>query len=200
MILILDDTFLYRHKFNDVSYLDEERYKKVCFLLEKPTKKDFKILTSEKEKYKLLCFHRSLQLYNEKGEGFPSDTTKNFYNQFNQKIVFGRDITTNYNARTIDKNLFYNNLKIFLDYYIENGKIEIEILFYGEKFETIKRMTLADKIIDLILISENADGNNDLISLLNLFFQRNDSKKIINDWVAKRLTKKEIIDQINKYL
>jgi hypothetical protein len=119
-----------------------------------------------------------------------------------ERIEFGRDLHTNFSAKTIDKNLFYTNLKSFLDFYISNNVLDLKFLYYGENYEEIEMMTLIDKVIDEIRsIDVSEFRHNQLIhdGLKSLFSSENPID-IIENWNKKGFSKKEIIHILNENL
>jgi hypothetical protein len=204
MILIFDDTFEIRYKFNDVSYLQLDIYKEKCTIYEKPTIEDFRRISSTPSLFKLLFTHRSLRLFDKDGNIVNgAEVIENFKKTMQSnnitKIDFGRDTVTNYTAKTLEKNFFYTNLKPFLDNYIENSVIELKILFYGENYLEIEKLTFIDKVISRIDEIDIEMFYKDTIILegIQLIFSESSVSEVINDWIKKGLNKKEIRQIIN---
>jgi len=211
MIIIIDDTFDTRDNFNEVNYLAEEKYKQICKVYDKPTIKDFKeIIKYLQSDCKLFCNHRSLKLFTDNGSKIMSeDALKTKQSLFQEvasskipRIEFGRDMHTNYEAKTIDKNLFYSNLKHFLDFFITSNSIELKILYYGENFHEMEKLTLLDKVMDeIIQVDFSEYRSNQLIKTgLNTLFPNKTADEIIEIWRRKEFSKKEIIQFINENL
>jgi hypothetical protein len=207
MIIILDDTFNTRHKFSDVSFLEDEKYKNVCQILERPTKKDFRNIVGIFKSIKLLCNHRSLRLFNDKQEVI--DGKEDIQNLFIQvqsenipRLEFGRDMHSNFKSRTIDKDVFYSNLKSFLNNYIDTKRIELKILFYGENYEKLEYLSTIDRMIDEINFTDidNLKKNQRILEGIRLIFSDKEPIEIVDQWIRKELSKKEIIELINKQL
>lgn len=204
MIVILDDTFGARHKFSDVRYLKDEKYSSKVKILENPTKKDFREFMAENHKMQLLCNHRSLRLFNDKLEVIDGkEAILNFFNYLQaeniQRIEFGRDMHSNLKAKTLDKDIFYNNLKAFLDNLIANGQVEIKILFYGPNYKELEFLSAINHMMDEINITDiNEIQNNPfIIHGLELLFTEKLPLQIIHEWKEKTLNKKEILSIIN---
>jgi len=204
MIVVLDDTFSARHKFSDVSYLKDEKYHLVVKILENPTKKDFRELVSEGHKVQLLCNHRSLRLFNDKLEVIDGkEAILNFFNYLQaekmQRIEFGRDMHSNLKAKTLDKDVFYTNLKPFLDNFIDYGKIEIKILFFGSHYQELEFLSAINQMMDEINIMDIDEIQNNSLILhgLELLYTEKSPLQIINKWKEKGLNKKEILSIIN---
>jgi hypothetical protein len=208
MIIIVDDTFNERHKYNDVSYLCFDNYKQVCKVYEKPFNTELRTIVEELSNCNLFCNHRTLKIINIQGIELKSDEIteikRNLFHKISSlnipRIEFSRDLHTNIEAKTIDKNLFYTNLKSFLDFYIVNHIIELKILFYGENFTDIEKLTLVDKIIDEILKVDFSEfkSNQLIINGLNIIFPNKTAELIIDIWFKKEFSKKEIIQFINE--
>lgn len=207
MILILDDTFKVRYKYNDVSFLGYEKYRNICRILEAPTKKDFRNILNDLKKIELLCNHRSLKLFNDRKEIIDgTETIQSFFIQIQSenipRIEFGRDMHFNFKAKTLDKDVFYSNLESFLDNYINTKKIELKILFYGENYQKLEYLSTLDRVMDEINFSEPKDFKNNELILegVRLIFSDREPFDIIDEWINKGLNKKEIISIINRKL
>lgn len=207
MILILDDTFSSRHKYNDVSYLNDEKYKRVCNIIETPTKKDFRNIINGIENIQLLCNHRSLKLFNDVKEVIDGkEAIQNLFTQVQSqhitRLEFGRDMHPNFKAKTLNKDIFYQNLKPFLDHYINKEQIELKILFYGRNYAEQEYLETIDKMIDEINFTEIEEFQNNklIIEGVRLVFPTEISEETIHEWVKKGLRKTEIIALINNKL
>lgn len=157
-----------------------------------------------------MCHHRSLRIQKEEGNNSSDENIskmkENFIRIVDEKkierIEFGRDMHTNFSAKTIDKNLFYANLKSFIDFYISNNKLELKILYYGENYQEIEKMTLIDKVIDEIRNVDIFDFKKNQLILdgLKYLFPSQNPIDIIENWNKKELCKKEIIHILNENL
>lgn len=204
MIIILDDTFDQRQKYHDVSYLSEERYKDICTVYEYPTMLAFKNIIQELDNIQLVCNHRSLRLFNrEKNVIEGNEAIKNLFNQIDSKSIlrleFGRDMHSNFDAKTLDKDLFYINLKSFLDNYIATKEIELKILFYGINYQELERMTQIDLFLNKMNLVEIKDFRNNkaILDGVKLVFTNEEPNDIIANWINQGLSKKQIRDIIN---
>ena len=208
MILILDDTENLRNRF-DIEFLFEGKYKQTCQLIDKkPYSREIMQLAQNLTNFKIICHHRSLRIKKEKGNNTSdediSKLKESFIHLINEKkikrIEFGRDMHTNFSAKTIDKKLFYTNLKSFIDFYISNNKLELRILYYGENYEEIEKMTLIDKLIDEVRITDVSNfKNNQLIhDGLKILFPDKEPLNIIKKWNNKELRKKDSVPDFVK--
>ena len=210
MVIIVDDTFINRYKFHDIEYLKAEQYQKVCkiFTIVKTTE-IVQILQSLPH-CKVFCNHKTLQLYNNAGIPLSiKDNTKYRESLLNkveqsstQRIEFSRGLETNYETRRIDKDLFYTNLKPFLDYFVDNNIVESKILFWGKNFKERERLTIIQNMllqIRMINIDEFLD-NSSIIAGLSILYPEQDLKKTIERWIDSQLSKNEIIQEINKII
>lgn len=204
MIIILDDTFDIIQKDHDLSYLQNILYMNICKVYSKPTMKDFRDILGNIGECKMLCNHKSLRLCNNNGEYINGEKAiHNFYTKMTdnniKRIEFGRDIHTNIKANTLDKYLFYSNLKPFIDYYYTNKQMETKILFYGENYIEIERLSIINKLIDEITeLDINKYVNSQYIQNgLELLFPTQDKELIIGRWRKKKLSKKSISELIN---
>ncbi len=208
MIIILDDTFKDRHKYNDVEFLKNEKYAQICEVRSIVKTTDLKILVSQLHNCQLLCNHRSLQFYNINNEPLnEKDNVKNFDSLISkikenniQRIEFSRGLESNIEISKIDKNLFYSNLNAFLDYYITNNVIELKILYFGEDFLNDERFTKIQKMMALIQMKN--------IKTLD-YYEIPEIKKgleilypgsielTIKNWELRNMSKKDIINIIN---
>lgn len=210
MVIIIDDTFIDRHKFHDIEYLKEEQYQAICkvFSIVKTTEisQILKLLPD----CSVFCNHKTLQLYN--NAGLPlniEDNTKyresllnNIKQSSIQRIEFSRGLETNYETKKIDKDLFYTNLKPFLDYQIEINILETKILFWGNNFQEKERLTIIQNLlIQIRMVSIHEFKNNSaIIKGLSVLYSQQDITKTIERWVNSQLSKNEIIQEINKNL
>lgn len=204
MIYILDDTVSQRK--NDIQFLLTHPYSEVCNLIAKPTKKtNREILSSfSGNQNGLLCIHRSLKYFNDFGSELSESETirNNMIEQVREMniacVVFGRDMSRNREKLLIDKDVFYRNLRVFLDTMIA-GNMEIDILYDGVLYKTAERKRLLNGIIDIINM-ENSLSDNPLLADLLLRYFGKDPKSIIELWKNKGLSKKEIRQFINDNL
>jgi len=204
MIVVLDDTFEVRHKFSDVSYLEEERYQSMVKIIEKPTKKDFRELIGNCHNIQLLCNHRSIKLFNDNWDVLDGkETITSFFNQMQtnnvKRLEFGRDMHSNLKANTLDKDVFYANLRPFLDFFIQNKIVEIKILFYGENFQELEFLSAINQMMDEMnfVALEDFEHNDSIIHGLKLLYPEKEPTLIINEWKVKTLNKKELLAIIN---
>lgn len=210
MILILDDTEKLRERF-EIEFLNEKEYKQACQLIDKkPYSRDIMQLAQNLTSFKVVCHHRSLRIQKEEGNNSSDDDISKMKENFIrtvderkiERIEFGRDMNTNISAKTIDKNLFYANLKYFIDFYILNNTLELKILYYGENYKEIETMTLIDKVIDKIRSLDISEFKNNklIIDGLRSLFPDEKPIYIIENWQKKELSKKEIICILNENL
>ena len=213
MIYILDDTVSQRK--NEIQYLQNMPYSKECTLIEEPTMKlikDTVLQDFSKEGKHLLCIHKSLKFFNENhsvlsnSEKLKDNVILNakekgiFCIEFSGGIIF----PGNKEQLQINKNLFYQNLKPFLDKWIE-GELVVDILYDGVRYKNAERKRLLTEIISLIN-RESSKIDDDLIQdaqltqLLSQFFQENNPQSIVKSWINKKMTKKEIRQFINDNL
>jgi len=208
MVIIIDNTFIDRHKFHDIEYLKKEQYQAICkvFSIVKTIEisKILKLLPD----CSLFCNHKTLQLYN--NDGLPlnlEDNTKYCESLLNnigqssiQRIEFSGGLETNYETKKIDKDLFYTNLKPFLDYKIENNILETKILFWGNNFQEKERLTIIQNmLLQIRMVNIREFKNNSVIKKgLNVLYSKQDINKTIERWIDSKFSKNEIIQEINK--
>tara|TARA_R100000306_G_C4357381_1_gene133485 strand:- start:199 stop:831 length:633 start_codon:yes stop_codon:yes gene_type:complete len=208
VVLIIDDTFIDRHKFHDVEYLKEERYKDICKVFSILKTADISKVLKLLPDCRIFCNHKTLQLYN--NAGLPlniEDNTKYRESLINnigkssiQRIEFSRGLETNFNTNKIDKDLFYTNLKPFLDYYFVNNVLEPKILFWGSDFMEKERLTIIQSMliqIRMVSISE-FQNNASIIKGLSEVYPQRDPIETIERWINSQLSKNDIIQEINK--
>ncbi|MBK7095609.1 MAG: hypothetical protein IPH57_11355 [Saprospiraceae bacterium] len=155
MVIIIDDTFIDRHKFHDIEYLKEARYQAICKVFSIVKTTEISQIIRLLPDCNVFCNHKTLQLYN--NSGLPlniEDNTKYRESLLNhigqssiQRIEFSRGLETNYETKKIDKDLFYTNLKPFLDYQIENNIFEPKIIFWGNNFQEKERLTIIQNML-----------------------------------------------------
>lgn len=208
MVIIVDDTFIDRHKFHDIEYLNESRFQKICKIFTIIKTMEIKQILESLTYCKVFCNHKTLQLYN--NAGIPlniEDNTKYRETLLNkvehssiQRIEFSRGLETNYETKKMDKDLFYTNLRPFLDYQIEKNIIEPKILFWGNNFKEKERLTIIQNMLMQIrMVNINEFQNNSaIIKGLSILYPEQDLTKSIERWIVSQLSKNEIIEEINK--
>lgn len=205
MVIILDDTFNQRHIFNDVSYLYERKYRNICKVYDYPTLSEFKSISQNLKDVELICNHRSLRLFNEDKDVI--DANEAIQNLFNlalsksiPRLEFGRDMHLNFEVKTLDKDLFYDNLKLFLDNYLSSQKIELKTLYYGRNHTEIEKLSIIKSFLSKINIVdfENFKKEETIIEGILLIFPNEKPLDIINEWEKEKLSKRQIKDLINK--
>jgi hypothetical protein len=109
---------------------------------------------------------------------------------------------SNFKAKTLDKDVFYSNLKSFLDNYMDTKKMELKILFYGENYAELEYLSAINRMMDEINFSNSIDfKNNELILTgIRLVFPDREPLDIVEEWMNKGLSKKEIITIINNQI
>lgn len=205
MIFILDDSLTEQRKI-EIEYLKNVPYSEMCTLIERPTKKiNREILDSfSDDQNGLLCIHRSVKYFND-SEAELSESEKiknNMIDQVRQKnvacVVFGRDMSRNREKLFIDKDVFYRNLKLFLDTMLA-GEMVLDILYDGALYKKAERKRLLNKIIDIVNMECPPFDNPTLADLL-LRYLGKDPKTVIELWTSKSWSKKEIRQFINDNL
>ncbi|GEM_PF-2011877 len=208
MVIIIDDTFIDRHKFHDIEYLKKERYQAICKVYSIVKTTEISQIIRLLPDCNLFCNHKTLQLYN--NSGLPlniEDNTKYRESLLNnvgqlsiQRIEFSRGLETNYETKKIDKDLFYTNLKPFLDYQLENNIFEPKIIFWGNNFQEKERLTIIQNLlIQIRMFSiQEFKNNSSIIKGLSVLYPQQDITKTIERWVDSQLSKNEIIQEINK--
>lgn len=207
MLIILDDTFVDRHKHHNTDYLWSEKYKNVCKIYSELKTQNINQLLNENQNIRFLGTHKSLQLFNVNGKPLNIEDNSNFREVLLRKLLeknplqieFSGGLETNFDSKKIDKELFYSNLKSFLDYYINNNKIELRILFWGEEFEKIEKMLLLQKMmIQMRIVAISDFKNNSVIKRgVDMVYGKNKSKDIINGWIERNFSANEILVKIN---
>lgn len=206
MIFILDDSLTEQRK-NEIQYLKSAPYSEVCTLIERPTKKINRdiLATFSDNQNGLFCIHRSLKYFNDFGAELveSEDIRNNMIKQVKQEgitcMVFGRDMSRNREKLFIDKDVFYRNLKRFLDTMIAGGDVELDILYDGAFYKIAERKRLLNEIVDIVNM-ENPPYDNPLLSDLLFRYFGEDPKIVLELWTNKGFSKKEIRQYINDNL
>ena len=206
MIYILDDSLTEQRR-NEIHYLKSAPYSEMCALIERPTKKINRdiLATFSDNQNGLFCIHRSLKYFNDFSAELveSEDIRNNMIKQVKQEgitcLVFGRDMSRNREKLFIDKDVFYRNLKLFLDTMIAGGDVELNILYDGAFYKIAKRKRLLNEIVDIINMECPPYDNPLLTDLLFQYFGE-DPKIVLELWVNKGFSKKEIRQYINDNL
>lgn len=210
MIIIVDDTFIDRHKYHDVSYLNETKYANICTVYTLVKTIDLASLVKQLSVCQLFCNHKTLQLFNTESKALNiEDNSKNREALINKviqlnlpRVEFSRGLETNYEAKKIDKDLFYSNLKSLLDYFINNNTIEPKILFWGDSFKEQEKLFLIQRMMIEIRITsiENFKTNPIIKEVLNILYPQLTYEQVIDGWVTKQFNKNEIVREINNQI
>lgn len=210
MIILVDDTFIDRHKYHDVSYLADARYSSICCIYTRVKTIDLASLVKQLPDCQLFCNHKTLQLYNVEGNALNiEDNSKNREALINKviqfsipRVEFSRGLETNYEAKKIDKDLFYSNLRSFLDYFINNNSIELKILFWGDYFKEKEKLSFVQKMMSQIRITEleNFKTNSVIKEGLDILYPQLTNEQVVDRWITKQLNKNEIIRDINNQM
>jgi hypothetical protein len=210
MVIIADDTYIERQKFQETSFLSSTKYSQLCKVYVKIRTTDIEDIEHRLTDCKLFCNHKSLQLYDIKGNAL--DLENNNKQRENilkkvalsniQRIEFGRGIDTDFKVNKIDKQLFYSNLKAFLDYYSDTNLIEIRILYWGENYIAVERMSIIQEMLIQIRMNrlEEYHNNQALRDGLKIIYPHKTAEKIIEEWVQRQLSKNDIIKEINNQI
>ena len=110
MIIIVDDTFIDRHKYHDVSYLNETKYANICTVYTLVKTIDLASLVKQLSGCQLFCNHKTLQLFNAESKALNiEDNSKNREALINKviqlnlpRVEFSRGLETNYEAKNKD--------------------------------------------------------------------------------------------------
>jgi hypothetical protein len=208
MVIIMDDTFVDRRKFHDIEYLNEKQYQKICKVFSIVKNTEISQILKLLPECSVFCNHKTLQLVN--NAGLPlnvEDNTKYRESLLNnieqlsiQRIEFSRGLETNYETKKIDKDLFYTNLKPFLDYQMEKNILEPKILFWGNDFQEKERLTIIQNMLMQIrMVNIDEFQNSSAIKKgFSILYPEQDFKKTIERWIVSQLSKNEIIQEINK--
>lgn len=208
MIIIADDTFSERHKFNDVTFLQKEKYQKICQLETELKVQDVERLLSKAKEIELFCCHYTLQLFDNEGNALNSEENDRERSQLITKlnqagvaVLFfsGSLMVSSFESKRVDKNLFYANLNAFLDYYLHKRELETRIIFYGPSFQTIERNTAIQELFRAIRKNSLSQfkNNQNILKGLKYLFEVHEIDQKIEGWQTGQLTKKQIIQEIN---
>lgn len=208
MIVILDDTFIERHKFHDIEYLNTDKYIHVCTIVTRLKTTEINKLLKNHLQIEFFGYHKSLQLYNnediplkvEENTKFREVLLNNVSKENIDKVEFSRGLETIYDSNKIDKDLFYTNLKAFLDYFIEYNRIEPKVLFWGVNFQKLERIAAIQKALIQMRLThlENFINNPSITKGLDLIYGENRSKVILSEWLKNNRSKNDIVKIINE--
>ena len=106
---------------------------------------------------------------------------------------------TKIEVKQINKDLFYDNLKAFLDYYLEYDILESKILFYGKDFEANEKMSIIQNTLIAIRMTaiDQFKNNSEITKGLKLIYEKGQIESIVEQWEISKISKNEIINQIN---
>ncbi len=210
MIIIIDDTFGDRINSNDNEYLKEPLFYNACKIYTKVKTIEIAHILNLLPECKLFCYHKSLQLYN--GVGLPlglEDNVKYRESLINKvlkssipHIEFSGGFESDYKLGKIDKDLFYKNLKPFLESYIETKTIVSKILFLGKHHQKNDFFSMFQQLMMQIRMDNihHYKENKDILDGMEIILKGNNSLNIIDEWINAGKTKNEIIQDINSIL
>ena len=80
--------------------------------------------------------------------------------------------------------------------------MNLKILFYGENYSELEYLSTIDRMMDEINLSDATDFKNNELILegIKLVFSDREPMDIIDEWMNKVLSKKEIITIINNQI
>lgn len=207
MFIILDDKFDTMNQEYDIDYLKKKKYCNICKIFTKIKTVELSLFVKELDNCKLFCSHKTLQIYDRENNAIDRDENTKYreslLRKVNQKntqwIEFSGGLTTNRETKKIDRNLFYSNLKLFLDNYIKNKSIKIDILFYGINLKEINRDNTVGNLLEQIRKIEinKYHESESIIMGLSLLFPEKNAMEIIDNWNKKGCSKNKIIEEIN---
>jgi hypothetical protein len=210
MIIIVDDTFIDRNKYHDVSYLKDAKYSNICTVYTTVKTIELASLVKQLSGCKLFCNHKTLQIYNIEGKALNIEDNSKYREALINKVIqmniprveFSRGLETNYEAKKIDKDLFYSHLKLLLDYSITNNSIEPKTLFWGDSFKEKEILAFIQKMMIEIRITglDNFKTNTIIKEGLGIIYPQLTNEQVIDRWVTKQLNKNEIIREINNQI
>lgn len=199
MIYILDDSYGSTKLGCDTSFI--KNYTDIILYGKEEAQKDIiSSLLDKLTKDDCLCMHKSLIVRDvESNENFKFTIESTVKQKGIKFITFSRGVNSNFEAKTIDKIQFYNNLKFFADSSTQ-GNYEFKALYYGENYKMMHRMDLANKIITLVYTSKDfwdLDCNEDFVSWIEELGGK-DASNEINSWKGK--TRENIRKIINEMI
>ena len=155
MILLLDDTYDEMITLMKIDRSRIDNLSDACEIVEKPTKRLFRNVLDSASQYKLICVHKSLKLFNSDGDLIDGQmVVDNFLTECKNReiptLLFGRDISNNYERKTLSKFTLYTNLVSFITSYQKIHYPSFKILYYGPNFLAIERLGRLDKMIHTI--------------------------------------------------
>lgn len=221
MILIIDDTFEARvkNKFDgiDYNYLNEKQYQDICTIYKTVKTTDIPDIIKSLPNYNLICNHLSLHVTYSDGKKLAlednikikEDLWKVVDKSLIPRVEFSNGFMSGYvkNFKVNDepqaqmyKDLFYTNLKPFLDYKIEKNILEPRLLLLGKNFESLEFYSKINNIFMEIRSTDIQEykNNNTIKEGLCLVYPDQDIAEIIERWITSSLSKNEIIKEINK--
>ena len=158
MIYIFDDRYQRRE-------LNKEKLNKFSKILSfEVVKTDFgksieeTLIESMPENPECIIFHKS---YVFEDSNLSYETVREIFNSYNVPIVIfsGGLENNNKGEKEVNMNaeLMYENLPFFLEDYINNGKINLDILVWGRKYRINALMILQNKLAEKYFIKNNPE-------------------------------------------
>lgn len=128
-----------------------------------------------------------------------------FSNKMNEIADYNREINPDF-IREIKKNILYERLYDFVEYYKNTGNIELRILAYGKKFQAQEIKQLSQILLDTIALKNDMEkfvitiisGKQQVFkNFLELSFPNDDWMIFLNDLEDNPVTISEFRNKIN---
>ncbi|HAS43557.1 MAG TPA: hypothetical protein DCS93_23965 [Microscillaceae bacterium] len=209
MIIILDDTFIERHKFNEVDYLQQTPYVEICTIHTEIKTTDLGSLVKTLSQYSLFCYHKTLQLLDAQGKSLNNENNLRSRENLVKKvqdlnipmIEFSRGLETRFENKQINKDLFYTHLRVLLDYFMNHQQIELKTLFWGADFENVEKMTQVKYLMTQVRLTslDSLSENESILQGIALIYDK-DATEIVEAWKTKQFSTNDIINEINQQI
>lgn len=229
MIYLIDDN-QHNQRFNNynITFIEEGTFDGYLTSIEKLEAKNSISDTSHLEFLKnadCIFLHSTTEDY-DKDKGFLSGSTKNAKNikeeiakwgELIPLVLFSNTLSMNeveysYESNpnyisSIKKNLFYERLYDFMEYYKNTNKVELRIIAWGKNFirEEISKLAIeilqaldSKKASDILLLSDLSKVLKSLKSFIELSFSSENLNEILNDIEDNPLEVKGFKKKINQ--
>ncbi len=151
------------------------------------------LIESMSDNPECIIFHKSY-IFDDSNLSY--ETIREFFNSFDVPVViFSGGIEKNNkgeNDVNINAELMYDNLPFFLEDYVDNGKINLEILVWGKRYQLNALLILQNKLAEKFFITKDPEEE-----VKNLEEVRRSIARICKP--THRIIGDEILNSIDKY-
>lgn len=200
-MLILDDTFEERKVDYPLSYLTDTKYNNILEIITHIKGNEINSLEKKIQAATCVACHRTIKFYGNSGNFLTSEQNNHFFEKIESFINLHKKPYISFSGSNnqtkaispskliINKRQFYYNLQGFLDYFLDNNKVEFKTLIYGKNWLGYDLAIIQSNIYYILnnhnnwrLLSEFQQTETKLFSELQRFNQVASLFPVADEW------------------